>query len=198
MSRRKKYTNKYASKHGEYKDFTKIEKKSHIRTYTKIITSVLLVGLFAVSFMFFTNNDNNSTSQQLSNDDNLNLKLELDTITNLQMGTIERVLAFTFRNKVESGEYIILDIRTPEEFEAGHIPGAINIDFYDPNFQQQIDALNRDKKYLVYCRSGSRTSHTLPLFEHLEFNEVYELHGGAISWINSGFELEGDKCFECV
>lgn len=118
--------------------------------------------------------------------------------SDLQMGTIESVLTFNFKSKVDSGEYVILDIRTPEEFEAGHIKGAINIDFYDSNFQQQINNLDKDKKYLVYCRSGSRTSYTLPLFRQLEFNEVYELQGGAISWIRAGHQLEGEECFECV
>lgn len=51
-------------------------------------------------------------------------------------------------------DFITIDIRTPEEYSVGHIKGAINIDFYSDNFINELDSLNKDKKYLVYCRSG--------------------------------------------
>ena len=193
MSRQKKLksTKKNNAELSKYKpklDEKEIEKSFN---YVQLVFFVIIIIISGIILYFALSSPQELVEDQTSSSNS-------NTNSNLQMGTIESVLTFNFKSKVDSGEYVILDIRTPEEFEAGHIKGAINIDFYDPNFQQQINNLDRDKKYLVYCRSGSRTSYTLPLFEQLEFNEVYELQGGAISWIRAGHELEGEECFECV
>lgn len=104
--------------------------------------------------------------------------------------TVQKALAFSFKDKVDSEEYVIIDIRTPQEFNSEHIQGAINIDYYSPTFEEEISSLDKDKKYLFYCRSGSRSSNALPLFRELGFREVYELQGGIQSWVSSGYELE--------
>lgn len=60
----------------------------------------------------------------------------------------------------------IIDIRTPEEFAAGHIENAKNIDFYQDDFANQIGQLEKDKTYFMYCRSGNRSSQAAPTFLH--------------------------------
>lgn len=87
-------------------------------------------------------------------------------------------------------DYIVIDVRTPQEFNEGHVKGAININFYDENFEEQLDELNKDKKYLIYCRSGSRSSKTLILMENLQFINVYDLEGGILAYNNAGYKLE--------
>jgi len=87
-------------------------------------------------------------------------------------------------------DYVILDVRTKEEFDSGHIKGAINIDFYNSNFKEELNKLDKNKKYLIYCRSGARSYNTLKLMEGLKFIEVYNLNGGILAWSNSGFKLE--------
>ncbi len=85
--------------------------------------------------------------------------------------------------------FVILDIRTPQEFESGHIAGAINIDFYAPDFPQQLDKLDKNKVYVVYCRSGNRSSKTIPLMKKLGFKMVYEIQGGIKNWAARGLPL---------
>jgi rhodanese-related sulfurtransferase len=82
----------------------------------------------------------------------------------------------------EDSGTIVLDIRTPEEYNEGIIEGAINIDFYAPNFAQQLDALDKDSSYVVYCRSDNRTGQAMDTFANLEFQQVSEIDGGIVNW----------------
>jgi phage shock protein E len=85
---------------------------------------------------------------------------------------------------------VILDIRTPEEFATGHIPGAINIDYYSPDFEQKLRTLNLDVPYVMYCNSGNRSANALPLMDSIGFEEVYELDGGIQAWYAAGEPVE--------
>ncbi|MBZ4683287.1 MAG: hypothetical protein PWP46_658 [Fusobacteriaceae bacterium] len=76
----------------------------------------------------------------------------------------------TFSNLVKTGEYIVLDVRTPEEYNNGHVANSINIDFYSNKFVENIKKLDRNKKYILYCRSGNRSGRTMYLMKELEFN----------------------------
>ena len=76
----------------------------------------------------------------------------------------------------------IIDVRTPEEFQLGVISGAININLYEPNFQEEIDKLDKAKTYLIYCRSGSRSKTALEIMNHLGFETVYELDCGIMNF----------------
>ena len=82
----------------------------------------------------------------------------------------------------ENPEFVIIDVRTPEEFAEGHIEGAINIDFYSETFQDELDILDKNKTYLIYCRSGGRSGSALDIMEALNFREVYNMTGGIIQW----------------
>ena len=77
---------------------------------------------------------------------------------------------------------VLLDIRTSEEFSAGHLAGAENIDYYQSTFAQQLDQLDRDTPIAIYCRSGSRSGHTLEIMEAMGFTNVVELQGGVLAW----------------
>ncbi|MBN1411838.1 MAG: rhodanese-like domain-containing protein, partial [Spirochaetales bacterium] len=93
------------------------------------------------------------------------------------------------RDNAKNKKFILIDIRTPEEFEGPHIKGAINIDYYSPDFKNQLKKLDRSKKYLIYCRSGNRTGKSLAIFKDLGFKEVYDLGGGIIAWAAGGFPI---------
>lgn len=71
----------------------------------------------------------------------------------------------------------IIDVRTPEEFAAGHVDGAVNIDVQGPSFDEQVAELPADGSYLVYCRSGSRSAVAAARMAELGFADV--LDGGA-------------------
>jgi len=78
---------------------------------------------------------------------------------------------------------VILDVRTPEEVAEGIIPGAINIDiFLGAGFVEQVQQLDQDKTYYVYCRAGSRSAQACGVMESLGFNKTTNLSGGFSNW----------------
>ena len=66
--------------------------------------------------------------------------------------TLDNVNEINFKNK----KNVLLDVRTPEEFAEGHVPGAVNIDVKNPNFEEEIQKLDTKKNYFIYCKSGVR------------------------------------------
>jgi phage shock protein E len=87
---------------------------------------------------------------------------------------------------------VVLDIRTPEEFAQGAIEGAVNIDFYASDFAAQLDQLDKDTPYVVYCRSGNRSGQAMDTFEDLGFTDVTEIEGGIVSWYEAGYPVVGN------
>ena len=85
-----------------------------------------------------------------------------------------------------SADFIIIDVRTPEEFADGHIENAVNIDSRSETFESEIGTLDRDKAYLIYCRSGNRSRGALNLMVKLDFREVYHLSVGITGWQEEG------------
>lgn len=77
---------------------------------------------------------------------------------------------------------IVLDVRTPEEFAAGHIPGAININVESGTFEQDITALDPSATYAVYCRSGRRSADAIAIMEGAGFTSMVNLDGGILAW----------------
>ena len=87
-------------------------------------------------------------------------------------------------------EVVLLDVRTAEEFNEVRVPGSVNVDFYAADFASQLDTLAKDVPYVVYCRSGNRSSQTMTIMRELGFLEVWDVDGGIISWDGAGLPLE--------
>ncbi len=81
---------------------------------------------------------------------------------------------------------VLLDIRTPDEFVAGHIAGAENIDYYAADFAARLAALDPAGNYVIYCRSGNRTTAALEVFRDLGFTNVHAIDGGIVAWEAAG------------
>ena len=86
-------------------------------------------------------------------------------------------------------DFVIVDIRTPEEFNEGHIENAVNIDFYSETFRKELDKFDKSKTYFIYCRSGNRSGKAMPVMKELGFQEVYNLSAGIKDWIAKGFPV---------
>jgi len=86
-------------------------------------------------------------------------------------------------------EFAILDIRTSGEFQSGHLAKSIPIDFYSPTFADQLNRLVKTKTYLVYCRTGNRSTKSLELFKKLKFQKIYHMASGISSWKSEGFTV---------
>lgn len=95
--------------------------------------------------------------------------------------------AFTLiQDNRNNPDFVIIDVRTPEEFADGHIENATMIDFYSVTFRSEIDSLDKDKNYLIYCRSGGRSGQARDIMEELGFQEVHNIAGGMIDWNAEG------------
>ena len=94
-----------------------------------------------------------------------------------------------FSSKVAEAGIITLDVRTPGEFNEGHIEGAKLIDFQSGNFESEIATLDKTKTYAVYCRSGSRSGQAVKVMSDAGFSNIYNLDGGVIDWANAGLPL---------
>lgn len=84
-------------------------------------------------------------------------------------------------------DFIIIDVRTPTDYNNSRIYGAININYYDANFSAQIAALDHDKMYLLYCQAGSRSTATYNMMQTQNFREVYNMLGGINAWAGAGY-----------
>ena len=91
-----------------------------------------------------------------------------------------------FAEKIAQEGVAILDVRTPEEFAEGFIEGARNIDFYRDDFEIEINSLDKESSYALYCRSGKRSGQAAQMMQEAGFLSVSNLDGGMIDWANAG------------
>src|SRR6266481_1108082 len=84
----------------------------------------------------------------------------------------------------------VLDVRTEKEFQAGHIPGALNIDVNSPDFDQKLGQLDKSKTYLVHCGAGVRSARACTKMETLGFTNLYDLSPGFRGWKEAGKPVE--------
>lgn len=77
---------------------------------------------------------------------------------------------------------VVLDVRTPGEYAAGHIPGGVLVDFQAADFAERLGELDRDRSYLVHCQSGGRSSTAFEQMKELGFTSIYHLDGGMRAW----------------
>jgi rhodanese-related sulfurtransferase len=92
-------------------------------------------------------------------------------------------------DELKAQGYIIIDVRTAEEFSEGHIQDAILINIYDPNFKTKIGELDKNGKYLMFCRSGSRSGKAALQMTQMGFKDVLNISGGIIAWQRAGKPL---------
>ena len=77
-------------------------------------------------------------------------------------------------------EMMVVDIRTPGEFNQHHINGAVNIDFLSPDFATKLKKLDKNQPILMHCRSGNRSAQSLVVFQRLGFKKIYHLNYGIV------------------
>lgn len=87
---------------------------------------------------------------------------------------------------------VIMDVRTPAEFDLSHITGAVNINVQDEDFESLVAALDKDKTYVVHCTRnpvGGRSSTALETLQSLGFKKLYSLEGGYLAWKDAELPL---------
>jgi phage shock protein E len=83
----------------------------------------------------------------------------------------------------------IIDVRTPQEFAQGHLPGAVNVDVSSPDFAARIATLDPSAPYAVYCHSGNRSAVAVTAMKDQGFTDAYHLGGGITAWQQAGGEV---------
>jgi phage shock protein E len=87
-------------------------------------------------------------------------------------------------------EVVIVDVRTAEEFAAGHLKNAMLLNKYAPDFEAQIKALDKSKTYLLYCAKGGRSAEAASLMQNLGFTKIYDATEGFESLKKAGVTVE--------
>jgi rhodanese-related sulfurtransferase/glutaredoxin len=113
-------------------------------------------------------------------------KTEVESTTTEYMTISNTEAAQRIEENRGSDSFVILDVRTPEEYQEDRITDdALNIDVEDPAFGITIEALDKDKEYLVYCRSGRRSAIAAQTMIEAGFTSIYNMDGGTVQWYNS-------------
>ncbi len=102
--------------------------------------------------------------------------------------TAAEALALIQANK-GNPDFIIIDVRTPEEYTAGHIESAVLVNYNSADFQKEISQFDKEKTYLIYCRTGNRSSGARDIMKGLGFQEIYHMDGGITEWQAQGYPV---------
>ncbi|MCF7569215.1 rhodanese-like domain-containing protein [Sabulilitoribacter arenilitoris] len=100
------------------------------------------------------------------------------------------ISAEDMQSLLKQDSVLLIDVRTPKEFNAGHIKNALNINFFAPTFTEDIKAIDKEKPVILYCRSGKRSAKSAKKFIEAGFTDLYNLDGGIIKWKLEGFNIE--------
>jgi rhodanese-related sulfurtransferase len=106
-------------------------------------------------------------------------------VTNVSVGKAQTLM----KDRAGKADFVILDVRTPEEFAEGHIDGAVNLDVQARDFEKKLRVLDRKKSYLVYCRTGNRSRKATVAMEALGFRSIFHMTEGIVRWKQQNLPL---------
>ncbi len=135
----------------------------------RLISYILFISILAFGSCESDSKQANSTKTATSRIDNKVVSERLDNAT--------------FAQKLKATpDALLIDVRTPQEFQAGHLDGAVNYDYHNDKFNEQIMSLDKMKPTFIYCQSGGRSGKTLTRMKTMGFQKVYELKTGYGGW----------------
>lgn len=104
-------------------------------------------------------------------------KQEGEFTNRVQLVSPQEMKQFIDMNQVQ-----LIDVRTPQEYESGHLTHSENLDFYDENFEAELDKLDKNVPVCIYCKSGGRSAKAAEILKKKGFKAVYKLDGGIMRW----------------
>jgi rhodanese-related sulfurtransferase len=99
---------------------------------------------------------------------------------------VQKIDVDEFDKMRQEKEAVILDVRTPDEFGKGHVPGAVNMNVNDPTFDKKVSELDKSKTYLVHCARGVRSARASSKLAAVGFEHLYDFSGGFEGWKKAG------------
>ena len=90
----------------------------------------------------------------------------------------------------DSQRHQLIDVRTLEEFNEGHVQNAQNICVTDADFKEKISKLDKNEPVYLYCRSGKRSAKASEILKEMGFKEIYDMEGGFLEWQGQGLQTE--------
>lgn len=106
-------------------------------------------------------------------------------ISNAQQSEQVKLLEVNeFKKEITKENSILIDVRTAEEYDSGHIKDAVNVDFYNQKaFIDFFKNIDTKKPVFLYCRSGGRSNEASKILVELGFKNIYDLKGGYLNWV---------------
>ncbi len=101
---------------------------------------------------------------------------------NTKANTIKNIEPNELKSILNNNNVQLLDVRTPNEYNSGHIKGSVNMNYYDQDFSKQVLSLDKNRPVYVYCRSGVRSKYSSDILKKLGFKTIYNLKGGILNW----------------
>lgn len=129
-------------------------------------TKIFLLFLVSFAFLSCAQNSNTSLSEEQQ--------------------TINYITAEELQARIDTIQ--LIDIRTPEEYNSGHLKNAININFFDADFADQINKLDKNKEVYLYCKSGNRSGKASKKLKDSGFLKIYDMNGGILEWNQKNLE----------
>jgi rhodanese-related sulfurtransferase len=90
---------------------------------------------------------------------------------------------------IQNPDFIIIDVRTPDEFAAGHLSNAVNIDYFSADFDTRVSDLDRKRVYLIHCKSGARSTQAINIFLNQNFESIWHMQNGFNEWNSLGYPV---------
>jgi len=106
-------------------------------------------------------------------------------VTNVTVAKAQKLI----KERAGKADFVILDVRTPTEFAEGHIDRAVNLDVQSRDFEKGLRKLDREKSYLVYCRTGNRSRKATVAMEALGFRSIFHMTEGVVRWKQQNLPL---------
>jgi len=94
------------------------------------------------------------------------------------------------QNNSNNSGFVIMDVRTPADYRSSHIPGAINLDYFNDSFEFYLGIFDKNLTYLVYCDGGGISGIALDHMETIGYMEIYHILNGFERWKELGYEVE--------
>jgi len=113
-----------------------------------------------------------------------------ETERSVKTSVIHDVDVSQFNKLVSSNKGIVLDVRTPEEWAEGTISTPTKINYYDDNFAEQVEKLDKNTPIFVYCKKGGRSAGAAEVLKEKGFTSVFNLKGGITAWKKEGLEIK--------